>query len=163
MNHNAIMALSLYQLEPLLREGITTINNVRSLDFKALTLKDIVTLVGLVYTAGKSVAIAWQLWKAVRQHGLSKVMRPNLKRKYGEWAGRYRCQSVRLLTSDLFSIEWNSIGLGGPTHGKVIIDCAQNSSRNAGCFKRVLRLHLQEVLDIIEIQDSTIVLGELFS
>ena len=96
MNHNAIMALSLYQLEPLLREGITTINNVRSLDFKALTLKDIVTLVGLVYTAGKSVAIAWQLWKAVRQHGLSKVMRPNLKRKYGEWAGRYRCQSVMI-------------------------------------------------------------------
>ena len=52
------MALSLYQLEPLLREGITTINNVRSLDFKALTLKDVVTLVGLVYTAGKGVAMA---------------------------------------------------------------------------------------------------------
>ena len=96
MHQNAIMALSLYQIEPLLRDGITTINNLRALDFKALTLKDVVTLVGLVYTAGKGVAIAWQLWKAVRQHGLSKVMRPNLKRKYGEWAGRCRSQSSNI-------------------------------------------------------------------
>ena len=81
------MAISLHQLEPLVREGLTTINNLRSLDFKALTLKDVVTLVGLVYTAGKGVVMGWQLWQAVRQHGLSKVMRPNLKKKYGEWAG----------------------------------------------------------------------------
>lgn len=81
------MELSLYQIEPLLREGITTFNNLRSLDFKALTVKDIVTLVGLCYTGCKGIAFGWQLWKAVKQHGLSKVMRPNLKKKYGRWAG----------------------------------------------------------------------------
>ncbi len=79
--------MNLYQVEPLLREGLTTINNLKSLDFQALTLKDVVTLIGLTYSGCKGLVALWQLWKAVQQHGLSKVMRPDLKNKYGRWAG----------------------------------------------------------------------------
>ena len=87
--------MSLQQLEPLLREALTTINNLRSLDTKNLTLKDVITLVGLAYTGCKGLYMGWQVWRAFKQHGISKVMRPNLKKKYGPWAGKGRHQKLR--------------------------------------------------------------------
>ena len=64
-----------------------TLQTLLAMDFKNLTLKDYVTIIGFVYTAGKSVYALYAMVKVVKIHGVSKVMRPNLKKKYGEWAG----------------------------------------------------------------------------
>ena len=67
-----------------------TLQSLLEMDFKSMTLKDYVTLVGFAYTAGKTLYAVWGMLRVVKVHGVSKVMRPNLKKKFGEWAGEWK-------------------------------------------------------------------------
>lgn len=77
----------LEMIQKLWREVCPTLETLLQMDFKNMTLKDYVTLVGFAYTAGKTLYAVYGMARVVKVHGVSKVMRPNLKRKFGEWAG----------------------------------------------------------------------------
>ncbi len=87
-------------LNLLLNELRSTYSTIRNIDFKNLTLRDAITLIGLLYTSGKALYGLWELYVAFKEYGVSRIVSPNLVKQYGPWAG----QTAKLLIKSNFGL-----------------------------------------------------------
>lgn len=74
-------------LETIIREAGNIFKSLRTLDLKNLNVRDALTLIGLGFTGLKGLYMTWQVYHTVKEFGISRLSKPNLVKKYGEWAG----------------------------------------------------------------------------
>ena len=84
----AKMALSWETLQALLKEITTNVTNLKNIDFKNLTVKDVIVLLGTAYSLSKTVYGVISIYRTVKDYGVARMLKPNFK-KFGAWASKH--------------------------------------------------------------------------
>jgi len=71
------MALVVDRFEYLATEIITTLSSAR----------DVLAAIGTLYAARKSLSVLYRLLSTLKTYGIAPSWLPNLRQRYGEWAG----------------------------------------------------------------------------
>ncbi len=71
-------------------------------------VRDVLVVAGLFYLSKKLVGITYDVWTGIRIFGLSKLWRPDFRKKYGHWAGTYVIIMYLPYKSNFGSIQFNS-------------------------------------------------------
>ena len=50
-------------------------------------IRDVMVVAGLFYLSKKLIGVTYDVWTGIRVFGLSRLWRPDFRKKYGQWAG----------------------------------------------------------------------------
>ena len=64
-----------------------TCKELRTVDLRSLTVKDLLVILGAIYAGSKFYGAAKQVYQTFKMYGLARCLRGDLVKRYGQWAG----------------------------------------------------------------------------